>query len=416
MTPGIKPLNVGLNSFPITVTAQDGTTTTYTVNVTRDTENPYLSNLSVNGEQLVDATENPIDFDKDTLEYNIILPFTTDSASVVTTARKADDIVTLSDGLATNSTGLNTTFSVTNIPVGTKSYSALVTSVDGKTITYKLNITRRSAADANARIASGLVKAYDASGKTEFTGDDLKVSSDKEPLINQFNDEFTNAIHEYTYKVPNKVRNLEFNIQPESNTKGNAATVRVVGNKNLQVGKNEVVIAVTAADGVTTQNFYVEVEREQMAYAVNLNSLTDAQKDLGYEAKTDGMKKYEVSEGDKTDKYNHVLNVKLGSDTIKKLTEDDIKSLISTAKKDNLEVKVISDLNDEALSEVIISISDGSETQLVKVNLEKSGSGFNFDNWWIWIAVGITALILTGILIQVNRDKFGKIAKKRKEA
>ena len=408
-----KPLSVGINSFPITVTAQDGTTTVYTVNVTRETENPYLKDLTVSGEALVDVNETPVDFDKDVLEYNVVLPYTQTSATIQTVARNLTDDVTLSDGLELSQNGANTSFIIDNIAVGTKTYNATVTSADGKNITYKINVTRRDQASANARIASGAVKALN-NKQNEVTGTGLETLAGD--LISAFNSEFTNAKHEYNYTVPNRVTDLEFTINPESNGATNGATVRVIGAKNLQVGKNEVVIAITAADGKTTQNFYVNVEREEMNYEVNLATLTDDQKAIGMKSKTDKMMKYTVTPETTTADYAHTLKVDLGSENITALTEDDIKSLISTNASDNLEVKVLSDLKDKDLSEVIISVSDGSETQLVKLDLQTTKSGFNFDNWWIWIAVAITATILIGILIVANRDKFGKISKKRKEA
>jgi hypothetical protein len=37
------------------------------------------------------------------------------------------------------------------------------------------------------------------------------------------------------------------------------------------------------------------------------------------------------------------------------------------------------------------------------------------SNWWIWVILAADVVLLTAILISVNRDKYGKVTKKRKE-
>jgi hypothetical protein len=59
-------------------------------------------------------------------------------------------------------------------------------------------------------------------------------------------------------------------------------------------------------------------------------------------------------------------------------------------------------------------ITDGDEVEFVKFAVESEGNPGDFGGEeWIFLAIlGIILVVLTAILISVNRDKYGKITKK----
>jgi hypothetical protein len=71
----------------------------------------------------------------------------------------------------------------------------------------------------------------------------------------------------------------------------------------------------------------------------------------------------------------------------------------------------------EDTNQVILEVTDGITTDYVTLNLQFE-QGFlqqMSSNWWIWVILAADVVLLTAILISVNRDKYGKVTKKRKE-
>ena len=94
--------------------------------------------------------------------------------------------------------------------------------------------------------------------------------------------------------------------------------------------------------------------------------------------------------------------------------EDLIKNLAEDPDNNPLTVTVLSDVKSNP-AEVILSVSDGEVTEIVKLTIESTGNPSTVDVaglWPLYLILGLILLILIFILICVNRDKFGKIAKK----
>lgn len=364
-------LNVGDNTFVVVVTAEDGSANTFTIHVVRDYPEPYLTDLDVVGEQLLGENDKAIVFDKDTKTYHVIVTYMTLSATIHASVDNVANLVSCSNATVDMNTGLTRSFQTT-LAEGINSFTITVTSTEGKRTEYKLIIQRRGLASTNTNIASVLIEE-----------------------IQEFNDSYTNMQTVYgDYTVENKIRNLNVKVVCEkiADIYGDGATYQVFNEKNLQVGLNKVIILVTAEDGETTRAVVVNVIRRPMEFTVNENA-TDFKttKDTGAENK-------------------YVIDLKNKDASA---IEDYTKYIVFDA-EDNLEVKVLSDTKKKDCTEVIVSVSDGSEERLVTFQLQSSAVSSTSFSVWLWVILGIILILLIIILICVNRDKYGTILKKRK--
>ena len=198
----------------VVVTAEDGTEKTYTINLElAKSTNADLSNLGVTGYTISPA------FDKDTLEYTLIVPSNVDKATI--TAELADDRATLT---GTGEKDLN---------YGNNSFEVKVTAEDETTEkTYKVTITREK--------------------KTDATLTDIKVDGVSIPG-------FDPDVTEYTI---DDVNSDVDSINIEATLSDNDATLEGTGTKTVQTGDNSFDIVVTAQDGETTKTYTVNVKKK----------------------------------------------------------------------------------------------------------------------------------------------------------
>ncbi|GHT15594.1 hypothetical protein AGMMS4956_15890 [Bacteroidia bacterium] len=209
---GEKKLNVGSNPFSIVVTAEDNSTKTYTITVTREavSNNANLASLSVTGYSISPA------FNANTTNYTLTVPYS--DSSITINATKADNKAQVT---GTGAKNLNV--------VGSNPFGIVVTAEDNSTKTYTITAIREEPT------FSFLVVGYNIS-----------------PAFNL-------SITTYTLTVPNNVNSITI----ESTTNGNISFVGV-GTKYLSVGENpfyvqvnnvEYLLIVTRqAEGVTLSN------------------------------------------------------------------------------------------------------------------------------------------------------------------
>lgn len=385
---GVQDLKVGDNLFRITVIAEDGSEEDYIIHVKRDYPLPYLTDLNVVGEQLLNASEKETTFDKDVYTYNVIVTYNTLTATINTTVDNEDYNVAASNCTVLNNTGLTRTFT-TNLEIGPNPITFTVVSKDGKSVEYKLIIQRRDKDSANANAAS------------------IEILQ-----IPVFKDEYSNLTRDYAYVVPNGIRNLDVIVHPEKgpDAKGDGATYKVVNDKNLRVGHNTVVILIIAEDQVTTKAILVDVERLPMSYTVN---------DKAYDytcTKLPGQNAYEIDLVDKRadaieDYTKYIVFPEEAGDPYDKTNQYSEKPVVT----------VVSDLTDKNCREVVLRIYDGDQEEFVTLKLKSSAltNGMSIPEVlrtiFPWILLVIAIIILIFILICVNRDKFGSINKKRKK-
>jgi gliding motility-associated-like protein len=226
------PLNVGVNTITIIVTAQDGVTKdTYTVAVTRISNIATLSGLTVSSGTLTPAfataTTSYSDKVASTVSSIAFRATTTDPAATETINGTAVPEGTISPYFPLN-VGLNT-------------ITIIVTAQDGVTKdTYTIAVTRIS----NIATLSGLTTS----------------SGTLTPA-------FATATTSYTDKVANTVTSIAFRATATSS----AATETINGTTvpegtispyfPLNIGLNTITIVVTAQDGVTKDTYTIVVTR-----------------------------------------------------------------------------------------------------------------------------------------------------------
>lgn len=209
---GTKGLTTGLNTFEVIVTAQNSTTKTYKINVTRNkNNNANLSLLAVTGYALVPTFNSGIyDYEvtvesiKETLSPTEVTAIPEDSNATIV-KQEAITLSTTSDNL----------------------YTVTVTAEDGKTVkTYTIKVIRPKSSDASLK-------------EVKLTGATLSPS-------------FASNKYEYTITVP--YGSTDFSIEGVANYD----KTKVVGNGNYSLSDNQVTLTTTAEDGTTlTYNFTV---------------------------------------------------------------------------------------------------------------------------------------------------------------
>ncbi|MDR2467019.1 MAG: cadherin-like beta sandwich domain-containing protein [Prevotellaceae bacterium] len=215
---GTKTLNAGANSFSVTVTAEDGTTKTYNISVTRAA--PLSSDATLRSLSLGNVALSPA-FSANTTNYTASAA---NSVTYVTIAAAANHAKAKVAG--TGSITLN---------VGANNFSVTVTAEDGTTKTYNISVTR-----AAPSLSS------DATLKSLSLGNVALSPA------------FSANTTSYTASAANSVTSVT--IAAVANHA--KATVAGTGTKNLNVGTNSFSVTVTAENGTTTAAYTVTVVRD----------------------------------------------------------------------------------------------------------------------------------------------------------
>lgn len=209
---GTKGLTTGLNTFEVIVTAQNGTTKTYKINITRNkNNNANLSLLAVTGYALSPP------FHSEIYEYDVIVEATREklSPNEVTAIPEDSNATIVKQEEITLSTTSDNLYTVT------------VIAEDGQTVkTYTIKVIRPKSNDASLK-------------EVKLTGATLSPS-------------FASNKYEYTITVP--YGSTDFSIEGIPNYD----KTTVVGNGNYSLSDNQVTLTTTAEDGTTlTYNFTV---------------------------------------------------------------------------------------------------------------------------------------------------------------
>jgi len=378
----------GQNVFNVTVIAQNGDQQTYTIIVNRDYANPTLMDLGVTGETLLDYdTKKVTTFEPNTTKYFVRVPYTKETADIYAYSSSVSDVIL---GTGTK-----------NLLVGDNKFTVKITSVHGTTTEYELHIYRLPEETMNAsldwlkvfQVGADKSNLMDGSDRLELKDENAKKISDV------FN---SDKIYYGVYNVNGKVGLLDvkYDTVVHGNEFYDSPVVTVLGADNLHIGKNQVVILVTAPDGIHQKAYVIEVERDDIAY----NVLED-------QIESDGYTLEKV-----VDKLEY--NINIGK---KKTSEVDFLSYIEAlnATGDNaeqeLEITYKTNIENNP-DDVIIEIAtkDGITKQVI-FHVESTSNHNNADFWTFFpliILLVIILIILIMILISVNKDKYGKITRK----
>jgi len=202
------------NRVIVRVTAEDGTTKDYNLDVLRQKAGTTSNRL----EWLkIDSGELSPSFDKETGYYEVEVPYEIDNVTL--TGELEDQNASV--------TGLTSY----NLNVGTNVLGVEVTSVEGVSRTYQVVVTRKK--NTEARLAS--LQVMDSNLAPNFHRD-----------TTQYN-----------------LKTTQTSLYINATTIDSNATYEIIGNHDFSLGANEVIIRVTAADGVTTKDYVLNVEKEK---------------------------------------------------------------------------------------------------------------------------------------------------------
>jgi hypothetical protein len=220
-------LAVGANSFPITVTAEDGSITkTYTVTVNRappPSNDAKLKSLGISPDTIKEA------FDPNKLDYTATVPYEASSVSISAEVRDTGARILSGTGIKTLPEGTNTFL-----------FHVIVIAADNNTIeTYEIAINR----------------------DPPPLSDDAKLESlniNTDDGIVQLDPSFDPENISYTASVPYEVSNVIISAV----ARHQKAAISGAGLRSLEVGSNPINIEVTAEDGITKETYTISLTRD----------------------------------------------------------------------------------------------------------------------------------------------------------
>lgn len=197
---GRRYLNEGINEYEVVVTATDGTTSTYKIIINREEANDdvTLETLVVEGYVLSPK------FHKDTYKYSLSVD--KDVNEITINAKPTYEFAKIrGTGTYSLATGKNT-------------YYVVVTAESGNELKYEIEILKNK---GSSKLKNLVIEGYD-----------LKFNSD---------------VYSYNLTVNNSVKKIDIKTETLDNDQ-----VEVIGDDNLKIGKNEIIIRVTGEDKSTT--------------------------------------------------------------------------------------------------------------------------------------------------------------------
>ena len=194
--------------------------------------NNNLSNLEVSGNNI-----SPM-FNKNTLEYKL----TTSNDKITIEATPEDENSTITG------TGIK------DVKYGTNKFSIIVTSESGSKKEYVLIVTRPTEDKPKEELPKEESKKEPTKEETEVPKEEpTEPEKDtdnklKTLTITNYDIEFSSNVYVYNIDIDNNVTQLDILAQTINPT----SKISIEGNGNLEVGKNEITITVTAEDNSQT--------------------------------------------------------------------------------------------------------------------------------------------------------------------
>ncbi|WP_295801353.1 cadherin-like beta sandwich domain-containing protein [Mucilaginibacter sp.] len=226
------PLVVGANAINTVVTAQDGTTTkTYTLTVTRLSNNAALTTLKISP-----LTSLTLVSGADYKDYTTTVPNSETSVKITPTAQDATASIKV-NGVATVSGSASAAIP---LHAGDNVINTVVTAQDGTTIkTYSIKFTRLPSTNANLAglaLSSGKLSPVFAAGTTSYTA----------------------TAGTATITVTPTAGDADATIKVNGTAVASGAASAALP---LVVGPNVITVVVTASDGTTTKTYTLTVTR-----------------------------------------------------------------------------------------------------------------------------------------------------------
>ncbi|MEK3724931.1 cadherin-like beta sandwich domain-containing protein [Paenibacillus sp. FSL H8-0034] len=322
-------LNVGSNVIPIVVTAQNGTTKTYSITVNRAAAS---SNADLSSLTLSSGTLNPA-FASGTTDYASTVASGVSSITVTSSVYDSNATMTVNgtpvvSGQASSAINLN---------VGSNVIPIVVTAQNGTTKTYSITVNRASAASSNAdlsslTLSSGTLSPAFASGTTDYAS---TVASGVSSLT------VTSSVYD---------SNATMTVNGTPVISGQAS-----GAISLNLGSNTITVLVTAQNG-TTKTYTINVVR------LSSNSSNNNSSSTGFSS-GGGTGTSPTQVGQATPINTEVKTV--GGKSVAQAKVDDI--IIDTALKASVNgnIKLAADSNVKA-DQINVSFNSGALQKITK--------------------------------------------------
>ena len=236
-------LNYGTNTYRVNVTAENGSTRTYTININREDTRSSNNNL-----KSLTLSKGNLNFNKSTTTYNVDVD--KDTTSIKIEASLEDVKASFENGFGPRTINLNP---------GNNTIYIKVRNEIGNVKTYTININREDGKSSD----STLKEIKLSEGKIDFKTDVL----------------------EYKVNVEYDVNTFKIDALP---TDGKSK-VNITGDEKLKVGENTFTITVEAENGKIT-TYIVKVTRKEEGYKLSTNnyikSLTIKNHSIDFDKKT----------------------------------------------------------------------------------------------------------------------------------
>lgn len=208
-------LNYGKNAVQIKIKAENGSTKIYTINVTRKDNRSSNNNL-----KSITLSNGKITFNKNTLQYSLIVPYEVSKLNIVATPEDAKSTVVVNNP---------------SLIVGDNIITIVVTSENQQKKTYTINVKRLTKAEK--------LSANNKASLIEISGHDLDFKSD---------------IYEYDITIKDEYA-LVYNITLEDSK----SSYIIEGNENLKDG-SVIKVVITSENGATkTYKFNISKKLEK---------------------------------------------------------------------------------------------------------------------------------------------------------
>ena len=245
---GTKNLSVGLNTFTITCTAENGSANPYTVKVTREAaevlpvEEPKSNDATLKSLTTSKGTLSPA-FDANTLSYSMEVDDDVESIDVTATPNSDKATVTVEGN--------------TGLKEGMNNITVKVTAEDGTVKTYVINVTKKAKVVPDKPTTT--TKAPKSSNN--YLSGILVSNGELSP-------KFEKKTQSYEVNVPNDTEKLELKVYTEDSK----ARYEIVDNKDFKVGTNNVTIRVVAEDG-SVRIYTIKVNKLELKANTDLENL-----------------------------------------------------------------------------------------------------------------------------------------------
>lgn len=273
----ISLVKSGTTRVTIIVTSQSGSPKTYTLNITKKASSggttttkssvATLSSLSVTN------TKISSNFSSTAYSYKASVKNSVDSVTI--TAKATDSKASVSGA------------GKKDLKVGSNSFNIIVTAENGSKKIYNIIIVREEKEDSKSSSTSSTTKTEEKKDSNALL---------KELVINNNKMTLSNDTLSYNYTVLYEVEDIDI----KAVAKSDKAKVKIEGNTGLEVGKNTVIITVTAEDG-TEKVYLINVTKKEKNQLLSDDSTLSTLEIKGHDIKFDpNNKKYEVKISNET--------------------------------------------------------------------------------------------------------------------